>query len=238
MNILIFGATSGIGRELAKQYVSKGNKVTITGRRQEKLDTIEAENSRLYFTVHHDIRKTELLPNIIEHAHQKMGNIDLIIVNAGIGKLNKELDWTICESVIKTNIIGNARALTEAYKYFYTQKKGHLVNISSVASLLGNGMNPSYNATKAFQANFLEGLWMKSKHSKSTNINVTDIRPGFVDTKLAQGEGIFWVAALPKAGKQIIRAIEKKKKVAYITKRWRLVAFGMKILPNFLLKKF
>jgi len=232
MNILIFGATSGIGRELAKQYIQKGHKIAITGRRQERLDEIENENPSQYFTFHNDIRKTELIPAIIEQAHQKMGQIDLIIVNSGIGKFNLELDWDICESVIKTNVFGNTRALTSAYNYFYQHKKGHLVNISSVASLIGNGANPTYNASKAYQANFMEGLWIKAQKSKKTNIAVTDIRPGFVDTKLAQGK-TFWMADVPTAAKQIVSAIHKKKKVAYITKRWCLVAWVMKWMPRF-----
>ena len=236
MNILIFGATSGIGRGVAKLYVSKGYHVAITGRRQEKLDEIKAEHPELYYSIQHDIRQTKTIDAVIEEAHSALGQIDLIIVNAGIGKFNKELDWEICESVIKTNVLGVSAALTAAYRYFYTHKKGHLVNVSSVASLLGNGLNPTYNASKAYQANFVEGLWIKAQKSKRTHIHVTDIRPGFVDTKLAQGE-TFWKASVDKAALQIMQAIRKKKKVAYITKRWRVVAWILGHLPAYLLKK-
>jgi len=236
MNILIFGATSGIGRALAHQYVNRENNVAITGRRQELLDKIKAKNPKKYLSIKHDIREVDFIPQIIQQVHKTFGNIDLIIVNAGIGKYNLDLDWHICESVINTNIIGVTRAMTESYNYFIQQQKGHLVNVSSVASLMGNGTNPSYNASKAFQANFMEGLWIKAKKSKKTNINITDIRPGFVDTKLAQGE-TFWLADVDTAAKQIIRAIRKKKKIAYITKRWCLIAWLLKRMPNFLLKK-
>ncbi len=236
MNILIFGATSGIGRAIAHRYAKAGNQVAITGRRQELLDEIQAENPSKIFPIKHNIRETGLIPDIIQQVHKTFGNIDLIIVNSGIGKYNLELDWHICESVIKTNILGVTRAMTESYNYFRKQKKGHLVNVSSVASLMGNGANPSYNASKAFQANFIEGLWIKSKKSKKTNIAVTDIRPGFVDTKLAQGQ-TFWMADVDTAAKQIVQAIRKKKKVAYITKRWCLVAWLLKRMPAFLLKK-
>jgi short-subunit dehydrogenase len=236
MNILIFGATSGIGRAIAEIYATNGNKVAITGRRQELLDEIAAKYPNLVFGIHHDIRKIDETETIINRVHDKFEQIDLIIVNAGIGKFNLELDWDICESVLKTNIVGVAKALTDSYKYFYKQKKGHLVNVSSVASLLGNGANPSYNASKAFQANFVEGLWIKSQKSRKSKILVTDIRPGFVDTKLVQGE-TFWKADVNIASKQIVSAISNKKKVAYITKRWCLVAFLIKRLPKFLLKK-
>jgi len=227
MNILIFGATSGIGRAVAEKYAAQGHKVAITGRRQEKLDEIKAKNPEAYLPIQHNIRDLETTQQLIDKVHKEFGPIDLIIVNAGIGKFNLELDWEVCESVLKTNILGVTKALTTAYNYFREQGKGHLVNVSSVASLLGNGANPSYNASKAFQANFVEGLWMKAQKSKRTKIAVTDIRPGFVDTKLAQGE-TFWKADVDTAATQIVSAINKKKKIAYITKRWCLVAWLLK----------
>ncbi len=236
MHILIFGATSGIGRALAELYASQSHKVAITGRREEKLNEIKTQHSGSYLTIRHDIRQTETTTEIIEKVHRTFGSIDLIIVNAGIGKFNLELNWEICESVIKTNVIGVTKALIDSYKYFRLQKKGHLVNVSSVASLLGGSSNPTYNASKAYQANFMEALWIKAQKSKNFRIDVTDIRPGFVDTKLAQGE-TFWKADVHTAAKQIAQAIKKRKKVAYITKRWALVAFIIKRMPNFLLKK-
>ncbi len=236
MNILIFGATSGIGRALAKIYAEKGHRLAITGRRLEKLEEIKKEKPENYFPVRHDIRDINSIADIIKESHQKLGQIDLIIVNAGIGKFNLDLEWDICESVIKTNIIGVSKALTESYNYFRKQKKGHLVGITSVASLLGGAANPTYNASKAYQANFLEALWIKTHQSKKNKIYITDIRPGFVDTKLAQGQ-TFWKANVNKAAEQIEKAIHKKKKIAYITKRWRLVAWLLKKMPDFLLKK-
>ncbi len=237
MNILIFGATSGIGRALAEQYVLQGHRVAITGRRQEILDEISAQNTQAYLPIHQDIRDTGKTDAVITQAHQKLGSLDLIIVNAGIGKFNLDLDWEICESVIKTNVLGVTKALTAAYNYLRQQGRGHLVNVSSVAALLGGAANPTYNASKAYQANFMEALWIKASKSKKNKIHVTDIRPGFVDTKLAQGE-TFWKADVPTAARQIRSAIKQKKKVAYITKRWRLVAFIIKKLPAFVLKKF
>ncbi len=236
MNILIFGATSGIGQALAKQYANQGHRVAITGRRQEKLDEISAQLPGSYLPIRHDIRNTEQTDSVIMQAHQTFGSIDLIIVNAGIGKFNFELDWPVCESVIKTNVIGVSKALTAGYNYFRQQHQGHLVNISSVASLLGGAANPTYNASKAYQANFMEALWIKASKSKKNKISVTDIRPGFVDTKLAQGE-TFWKADVETAARQIIKAIQKKKKIAYITKRWALVAWAIKRMPKFVLKK-
>jgi len=66
------------------------------------------------------------------------------------------------------------------------------------------------------------------------NIHITDIRPGFVDTRMAKGEGLFWVASVEKAAKQIYTAIVKKKKIVYVTKRWGIIALVLKRIPNFI----
>jgi short-subunit dehydrogenase len=235
MNILIVGATSGIGRALAEDYINAGHHVAITGRRKEKLDEIKSKFPSIVPFVH-DIRNLEDAQKIIDQTHEKFGNIDLIIISAGIGKFNKELDWDICESVLKTNVIGVTRMLIESYRFFQKQKQGHLVNISSVAAHIGNGMNPSYNASKAYQSNFLEALWMKSKKTNKAKITITDIRPGFVDTRLAQGE-TFWKVDVKTASKSIQKAISRKKRVAYITPRWGIVAVILKWMPRSLAVK-
>jgi short-subunit dehydrogenase len=73
--------------------------------------------------------------------------------------------------------------------------------------------------------------------SLKKTIYVTDIRPGLVDTDMAKGEGLFWVASVEKAGKQIYTAIKNKKKVTYITKRWRLIYEILKRIPNMIYEK-
>ena len=92
-------------------------------------------------------------------------------------------------------------------------------------------MAPAYNASKAYQINYLEGLRQKATKTKKP-IYVTDIRPGFVDTDMAKGEGQFWVATKEKAAQQIFTIIKRKKSVGYVTKRWRLIAEILKRLPS------
>ena len=82
-----------------------------------------------------------------------------------------------------------------------------------------------------------DSLYLKTKTIKSNKVFITDIRPGFVDTAMALGDGIFWMVSLEKAVEQIYTAIKKKKRVAYISKRWKLIAMVLKIAPARLLKK-
>jgi len=121
-------------------------------------------------------------------------------------------------------------------KFFKSQGHGHLVNISSIEGIRGNGLAPSYNATKAYQINYLEGLRLNVSKSKLP-IFVTDVRPGFVDTAMAKGEGLFWVAPVKKAADQIYGAIKRKKNVVYVSKRWRLIGYILKAIPYSMLKR-
>jgi len=164
-------------------------------------------------------------------------SIDLIIHSSGIGYENPELDWQKEYDTVKTNVIGATRIYDLSYNLFKEQGFGHLVAISSIASLRGSRGAPSYFASKAYQVNYLESLYFKSKEVKGGNVYVTDVRPGFVDTKMALGDGIFWMASLNKASKQIYSAIKRKKRRVYISKRWNLIAWVLKIVPSWLMKK-
>ncbi|MGZ3939900.1 MAG: hypothetical protein ACXVLT_15020, partial [Flavisolibacter sp.] len=94
----------------------------------------------------------------------------------------------------------------------------------------GNSWAPAYSASKAFMSNYAEGLNIKARRLKK-DIVVTDIRPGFINTKMANGNRQFWVVPKEKAAGQIIKTIKNKKRVAYISRRWWLVAQVMKWLP-------
>jgi short-subunit dehydrogenase len=118
-----------------------------------------------------------------------------------------------------------------AFNYFEKQKSGHLIAISSVGGLRGSRGAPAYNASKAYQINYLEALRQKAKHLRLP-ITITDVRPGFVNTAMAKGDGQFWVAPVEKAAKQIFTAIRQKKKIVYITKRWWLIAALLKHIPR------
>jgi short-subunit dehydrogenase len=234
---IIIGATSGIGRSLAEILVREGYLVGITGRREELLQSIQTTYPGKLNVKKMNVQDLSTIEsNCNEMVHQ-IGGLDLLIISAGIGEANKNLIFEVENDVIKTNIQGFTCVADWAMNYFKKQGHGHLLNISSIAGIRGNGVAPSYNATKAYQINYLEGLRLNANKSHS-NIYVTDIRPGYVDTDMAKGDGIFWLAPVEKAAEQIYDAIKQKKKVVYITKRWRLISYLLKSLPYTILKKF
>lgn len=166
----------------------------------------------------------------------KLKTVDLVIVSSGVSELNQDLNWNIENNVIETNVNGIAHVYVFLFSKLKKQGFGHLVGITSIAAIRGNRHCPSYSAAKAFQANYLEALRCIAK-KEQLNIKVTDVQPGFVNTSMAKGEGLFWMSSAEKASKQIYTAIVKGKRKVYISKRWRIIAWIMKGMPNWVLER-
>jgi short-subunit dehydrogenase len=228
---IIIGATSGIGEGLAKILTKNNYKVGITGRRTELLEALKAQKPNDYFISSFDISNTQIIDEKLKTLVSKLGGLDLLVLSSGTGDLNETLDFSIEKQTIDTNIVGFTSIADWTFNYFEKQQSGHLVVISSIGGIRGSSQAPSYNASKAYQINYTEGLRQKAAKLKM-KIVVTDIRPGFVDTAMAKGEGQFWVASVNKASEQIFKAIQKKKKVVFVTKRWRLIATILKRIPR------
>lgn len=225
MNILIIGATSGIGNSLYSHYISCGNHVAIMGRRKNILDEICAANPAYTLAFPVDIFNINSFNNAFEEVVKSFQNIDLAILCAGIGELNEPLDIKQELTTLSTNVIGWTNAVDTLYNHFEKNGKGHLVTITSVGGLQPTPIAPSYSASKAFQINYTKSLQAKAR---KTAITITEIRPGLVDTRMAKGNGLFWVMPLEKVSKQIIRAIDTKKKLCIVTKRWRILNYIVK----------
>jgi short-subunit dehydrogenase len=230
---IIIGASSGIGKSLAKLLADNDYKVGITGRRTKLLNELKETNSNSFFIKTFDVTDTKASIEKLEELIAELGGIDLIILSSGTGDLNESLDFETEKKIIDINVIGFTNIIDWAFNHFEKQEFGHIVAISSVAGIRGSREAPSYNATKSYQINYLEGLRQKSTKSKKP-IFVTDIRPGLVDTDMAKGEGLFWVMPVEKVTKQIFKAIKNKSKVVYVTKRWGLIARLLKLLPRFI----
>ena len=227
--VIIIGATSGIGRGLAERFIQEGNMVGITGRRENKLQELCSQNKNCFYTISDVTKETDTIRQL-NNLVDRMGGMDILVFCSGVGELNPELDYNLERATLLTNVIGFTNVADWAFHFFQKQETGHLVTISSVGGMRGEGIAPAYNASKAYQINYTEGLRKKAA-KLSYPIHITDIRPGFVDTAMAKGEGLFWVTPLQKAVQQIYRAIFRKRKVVYISRRWRYVAMLLRIMP-------
>ncbi|WP_010177939.1 SDR family NAD(P)-dependent oxidoreductase [Aquimarina agarilytica] len=232
---IVIGASSGIGNALAKLLVHNNYKVGITARRSKELESLKQTAPTHFIISSFDCTTAENSAKIEELVH-KLGGLDLLIFCSGIGELNHSLNLKIEQETNKLNVIAFTEIINWSINYFLKKQAGHFVCISSIAGLRGSKIAPAYNASKAYQINYLEGIRQKL-HQTKLPIYITDVRPGFVNTRMAKGAGLFWVAPKQKAAQQIFRAIKKKRSICYITKRWIIFALLLKNLPHFIYKK-
>jgi len=227
--IVIIGASSGIGQKLAEFYAKEGHLVGVTGRRSELLQKVKEFSPDNIITACFDATVPESRRHL-EELIVEMGGMDVFIYNAGYGDPSLNLVESTEIETTKTNVLGFVTLTSFAFNFFCQQGHGQIAVTSSIAALRGNSWTPAYSASKAFLSNYAEGLSLKARRLKK-NIVVTDIQPGFVKTKMAKGHGQFWVASVEKAATQIKLAIEKKKRRVYITRRWKMIAWVLKVLP-------
>ena len=232
---VIIGASSGIGKELARVFSTHGFTVGLTARRVELLKELQKELPTTSFIKHMDLNEITSSIRALQELLDEMGDVEIIVINSGTGHDNPILEWEKEKPSIDVNIMGFTAMAVAATNYFIKKEKGHLVGISSVAAIRPFRLCPAYGASKAFISFYLKGLRHKFAKRGLKNIYVTDIKPGFVDTPMTKNnEKMFWVSTAEKAATQIYDAIMAKKKETFITKRWRLAAFMMRILPDFI----
>ncbi|MBI3312911.1 MAG: SDR family NAD(P)-dependent oxidoreductase [Candidatus Omnitrophica bacterium] len=227
---IVTGASSGIGRALAKELARQGYEVGLVARREDLLKSLAAEIPTKTYIKVIDLRHLEKTIFLLDELILQMGGLDLMVINAGIFRENPNLDWEPELETVRVNLLGFMAASHIAAKYFLAAGTGHIVGISSISVLRGNGRSPAYSASKIFMSNYLAGL---RQRFLGTAIHVTDIRPGFVDTAmLSKKKKLFWCASPERAAEQIFNAIRKKKKTVYVTKRWGIAALITPFIPD------
>lgn len=153
--VIIIGATSGIGKGLAERFLREGNTVGITGRREDKLQEICSQNKNCFYSVS-DVTKDTDTVRQLSNLVNRVGGMDILIFCSGIGELNPELDYLLEKPTLLTNVIGFTNVVDWAFHFFQKQEWGHLIVISSVGGMRGEGIAPAYNASKAYQINYTE----------------------------------------------------------------------------------
>ncbi|MFC5973187.1 SDR family NAD(P)-dependent oxidoreductase [Halomarina salina] len=226
---IVVGASSGIGEALAERLAESGYEVGLAARRVERLEAIGEALPTKAYVAEMDVTDTEQARERFDALVDAMGGVDLVVLSAGTGRPNRDLDWSVESETVAVNAHGFAALATAAMATFDEQGHGTLVGISSVAALFGGGASPAYNASKAFVSNYCDGLrtWAANR---DLDVDVVDVKPGFVDTEMAFGD--FWMASPETAARQIHRAAERGRRHAYVTRRWRLVGWFLRALPH------
>lgn len=232
---IIIGASSGIGREVASDFIRKGWRVGLIARRGALLADLRSIATERVSIVSCDInsdKADDKLFSLIE----ELGGLDLYFHAAGIGRQNPLLDAQIEKDTLATNVLGFSRMIGLVFRYMADHGGGHIAVISSIAGVKGLAPAPSYSASKAFQSIYVQALEQLSV-SRQLCIRFTDIRPGFVDTPLIAGSDFPMKMSSKVVARKIIDAIEKQKHVVIIDWRYRLLVFVWRLFPNCLWRR-
>ena len=231
--VIIIGATSGIGREVALIYIAQGWKVGVAGRREAELEALRSAYPEQVSAQALDVTKEDA-PQKLQALIEQVGGMDVFLLSSGIGKQNPTLETGLELTTAATNVEGFIRMTNAAFHYFEQQGHGHLAVISSIAGTKGLGAAPAYSATKGFQNIYMDALDQLAR-MKKLNIRFTDIRPGFVATPLLNNQKKYpMLMDAPIVALDIVSAIEKKKRIAIIDWKFRLLVGFWRLIPKWI----
>jgi short-subunit dehydrogenase len=236
MNVLITGASSGIGYALTLHYLKHGCNVAAVARRESKLQTLYQEPQCHYGHLKiypADVTQKQAIADVVARVERDLGPIELAIANAGITAQNLEakLDLAQVEQLMHTNVMGMVNTLAPAIDSMLLRGHGHIVGISSMAALHALPRISAYCASKIAVNYLLEGLY---RDLKPHGIHVTTICPSFIDTEMTVKEQVPSHLCMPQevAIAKIVRAIEQRRRF-YCFPYWSYHFLNtLGILPN------
>jgi short-subunit dehydrogenase len=235
--MIIIGATSGIGEQLARLSIQKGYVVGGTGRRVERLKSLKNELGDNFHFIEMDVTLFKKAKENLHTLIREMGGMDIIVLNAGISNYQAASITGMEQMVVDVNVSGFIQLFGESFQFFRKQGSGHIVGVSSIAALFGSSRAAPYSSSKAFISTYMQAYRQRCNKLKE-DIVITDVKPGFVESEMTEGKkGMFWVADTEKAVGQMLKDIEKRKSYSYVTRRWRLVAWLIKLTPNWVLDR-
>ena len=236
--VLITGASSGIGYDLALYLASMGTRLALVARRADKLEELasacEAAGAETR-VLPADVSSRESMEALRDQVLAEWGFVDIVIGNAGVGGLNPadRFDLDIHRRTVEINILGLANTLVPFIPSMIEARRGALVGISSLAAFRGLPRAASYSSTKAQQGVFMESLRVDLR---PYGIAVSSIHPGFVVTPMTDHNDFKMPFLVPvrKSSILIARAIRKRKSVYLYPWQMRLATWFNRAMPNWL----
>jgi short-subunit dehydrogenase len=242
--ILITGASSGLGAEMARQLAARGNDLALCARRTDRLDALREEilaahPGRRVEVKALDVNDHDQVFEVFRAFASDLGTIDRVVVNAGLGK-GAPLGTGKFEAnreTAMTNFVGALAQTEAAMEIFRDQGFGHLVMVSSMSAMRGMPKTmTTYAATKAGVAHLAEGLRMELLGKP---IKVSVIYPGYIASEMNEGVGDTpLMVSTEKGVRAIVAAIEKEKASACVPPvPWAPMSVVMKHAPLTVLKR-
>ncbi len=231
-SIVIMGATSGIGYETAKLYIAMGWRVGVAGRNQDALQRLYSMSKERVVARQIDVTEPTATAELLALIDD-LGGMDIYLHSSGIGKQNPTLDAEIELDTLQVNAVGFVRMVDCAFNYFRGRGTGHIAVISSIAGTKGMGGAAAYSATKRLQNSYIEALAQLSRMERY-GVRMTDIRPGFVATPLLSSRNYPMLMSPERVARHIVRAIKRKRPIATIDWRYRLLVGFWRLIPRWI----
>ncbi len=238
---IITGASSGIGRALARALAAEGCKVGLVARRQEQLaelaDQIEKLGGTAVFAGADVTERSQIVAAIHEMA-SRLGPIDLLLANAGVGAPTTVEPFNVgdIEKMFRVNVLGVVYSLEAVLPQMLQRRRGHLAAISSLAAYKGLPGESGYTSSKAAVNVFMDGLRVQLR---SKGIAVTTICPGFVKTPMTEVNEFKmpWLLTAEEAARRILRALKQRRKVYNFPWQMALFMKCSRWAPDWLLER-
>ncbi len=239
---MVIGASSGMGEQLCRVLAREGFHVAMIARRQDRLDALrkelqEAWPDRTFVEYVHDVRQTELVPELFERATKAMDGCDLVVYAAGVMPAvgPDEFDTALDKLIIDVNVTGGMAWLNAAATRFQAMGAGTIVGISSVAGDRGRRGSPAYCASKAAFTTYLEAL---RNRLAVQGVDVVTIKPGPVATPMTEGlEGLPMIIGVEDAAEQIWKAIAARATTRYIPAQWGPIMTAIRHIPSVIFRR-
>ena len=233
---IIIGASSGMGREVAKLLSKEGYVVGLVARRLPLLESLQKEIGSKSFIKQIDVTDSDAREKLQELITE-MNGLDLIVISITAyldNKNSKEMGWEKKERTLDVDAKGFIAMADVAFTFFEKQNHGHLVGISSTSGLRGSTYNPVYSAAKACISCYMEGM-RNYMLQNNIDVQVTDIVAGFVAVEhslMGEDPSVYWEITTEQAGKTIVEGIKNQQKIVYVPSKVWIIACLLQYLPD------
>lgn len=238
--MVITGASSGIGKALALEFAQRGYHLGLAARRLDKLEALRTEiclmpgcQNLQVEVIELDVNKTDEVAPALHTLFNKLKKVDVAIVNAGVNKLTGVGRGQLADELglMQTNLLGAIATVSAAVEWFKQTGGGHVVGISSLASLTPIPKQAAYCATKAGFSMYLDAAAIELKKYK---IDVTKILPGFVKTEIVDDMDKFpFLVSAEQAAREMANHIEKRRSVGVVPGYpWKLLKPLLANMPS------
>ncbi len=236
MNVVISGASSGIGLALARLYLERGASVAVFARRGELLQGLAAEFPGKVFPYALDVRDAAAVQRAAADFMARAGRPDVVIANAGVsrGTLTEHAeDLDAFQQVMDINVLGMAKTFQPFMQAMREAKRGRLVGIASVAGFRGLPGSEAYSASKAAAISYLESLRVELRGS---GVTVVTLCPGYIKTPMTDVNAypMPFIIEADEAARRMARVIERGTSFAVVPWQMGVVGWLLKRLPNWL----